>query len=351
MNKHFALVIYILLLAAPLWAREKTDVIVMTNGDHITCEIKALNEEVLYVSLDYVVQTISLQWSKVAQIKSDQLFIVKAEDGSVYTGTLRTAETAAGRPVEIRVFEAPQQENLVEQSRVVQMGETSDKFWQRFNGEISSGINYAKGNEAVQYTFGSQVEYLRERWSAQANFDSTLNSSSGTNTSNRNQLVLGGQHLLPANNWFYSGIGSFLQSSEQQIQLQTTVGAGVGRYLTNSSHASIALVGGFAWQNTDYDESIAPIATRDIAAALIAADVKLFRFNKTNLTVTALLLPAVSEPGRIQFDLNATYYIKIFSNLTWNISYYGNWDNQPPSHFSGSDYGTSSGLSWTFGIR
>ena len=30
---------------------------------------------------------------------------------------------------------------------------------------------------------------------------------------------------------------------------------------------------------------------------------------------------------------------------------YGNWDNRPPANFSGSDYGSSSGLSWTFGIK
>jgi hypothetical protein len=43
--------------------------------------------------------------------------------------------------------------------------------------------------------------------------------------------------------------------------------------------------------------------------------------------------------------------VKLFSNLKWNVSFYGNWDNQPPANFSGSDYGSSSGLSWTFGNR
>ena len=48
--------------------------------------------------------------------------------------------------------------------------------------------------------------------------------------------------------------------------------------------------------------------------------------------------------------MNSTYYIKITGNLSW-VSFYGNWDNQPPPGFVGSDYGTSSGLSWTFGIK
>jgi hypothetical protein len=30
--------------------------------------------------------------------------------------------------------------------------------------------------------------------------------------------------------------------------------------------------------------------------------------------------------------------------------FYGNWSNQPPQGFSGSEYGVSSGLSWTYQI-
>ena len=84
---------------------------------------------------------------------------------------------------------------------------------------------------------------------------------------------------------------------------------------------------------------------------MIATQMKFFKFNKTNLNVTASLLPALSEPGRVHFNLTTSYYVKLFSNLTWNISFYGNWDNRPPPGFSGSDYGTSSGLGWTFGNR
>jgi hypothetical protein len=76
-----------------------------------------------------------------------------------------------------------------------------------------------------------------------------------------------------------------------------------------------------------------------------------FSSSKTSLDFTAAVLPALSDPGRVRFNTNASYYIKIVSNLKWNLSFYGNWDNRPPPGFSGSDYGTSSGLSWTFGLK
>ena len=74
------------------------------------------------------------------------------------------------------------------------------------------------------------------------------------------------------------------------------------------------MLGGAAWQKTNYQPSIFRLGTQNLAAA----------------------------PGRVRFATNASYYVKLFSNLSWNLSFYGNWDNRPPPGFSGSDYGTSS---------
>jgi hypothetical protein len=43
--------------------------------------------------------------------------------------------------------------------------------------------------------------------------------------------------------------------------------------------------------------------------------------------------------------------MKLIGNLSWNVAFYINWDNQPPPGFAGSDYGTRSRLSWTFGLK
>ena len=96
----------VVLLTMPLFARDKTDSLVMKNGDHMTCEVKGLSAGVLYVSFDYIDGTTSLDWSKVAQLESKQLFVVKTEDGSVYTGTLRTPEQSGQRPIKIQVVES-----------------------------------------------------------------------------------------------------------------------------------------------------------------------------------------------------------------------------------------------------
>ena len=346
-----ALPLIAVLFTAPAFARTKTDVIIMRNGDRFTGEIKGLDAGVLYVSFDYILGTASIQWSQVDHLESQQLFLVKAEDGSVYSGTLKSTEKAGGRPIKLEILEAPEKSVAIEQTKVIQLTQTSDRFWQRFNGKLNSGLSYTKGNQSTQYSLGTDIEYPRERWAASATFNSVLSSSQGSTTTTRNDLSLDALRLLRRNNWFYTGIVNFLQSSTQNIDIQTNLSGGVGRYLKNTNRAQLSVIGGLAWQNTKYSQSTAPQTSLNVAAAMAGAHAEFFRFKKTNFAVDAFAFPALSQPGRVNLNVNASYYLKVFGEIDWNISFYGNWDNQPPMHFSGSDYGTSSGLTYTWGNK
>jgi Protein of unknown function, DUF481 len=337
--------------ATPLFARNKTDIIVMKNGDRLTGEIKGLDAGVLYVSFDYMLGNISIQWSKVDHLESTQLFLVKAEDGSVYSGTLKTIEKANGRPVQLEILEPAAESVIVERTKVIQLTQTSDRFWHRFSGKFNSGLTYTKGNQSTQYSLGSEIDYPRERWAASATFNSVLSSSTGSTTSTRNDLSLDALRLLRWNNWFYTGIGNFLQSSSQNIDLQTNLSGGFGRYLKNTNRANISVIGGLAWQNTRYSESTESPTKLNVGAAMVGTHIEFFKFKRTNFVFDGFAFPALSEPGRININVNSSYYLKIFGEVDWNISFYGNWDNRPPNHFSGSDYGTSSGLTYTFGNK
>lgn len=337
-----------LLLAAMASAREHTDVIILTNGDRITGEIKGLDSGVLRLDLDYVDGAVSIQWLKVKRLESSQLFIVQAQDGSIFTGTLADAPA---EPLKIEVAEPGDKKTALERSQVVRLEETSESFFQRWSGDINLGVVYSKGNSATQYTLGSAVEYRRNQWGIQTDFNSSLSSNSGSETSTRNQVNLGGHRMMPWKNYFYGGLGSFLQSSVQGIQLQSTYGGGLGRYFKNTNRTRISVLAGVAWQSTNYEHSKTTVSSQQDGAGLIAADVRVFIFKKTNLGFKANLLPSVTDRGRIHFNNDVSYYLKLFRNFSWNLSFYGNWDTRPPEGFSGSDYGYSSGVKWTFGYR
>jgi hypothetical protein len=229
------------------------------------------------------------------------------------------------------------------------LGQTSASFWQRWNGDLGSGFTYAKGNESSQYNLNSTIGYVETRWSAGASYTSNLNVSSGSSASTRNQLSLQAQRLLRRNNWYVAGIANFLQSSVQGIQLQDTFGGAIGRNIVNRGSMYFTVYGGFAWQQINYQQAKIPSPTQQVTTGLLGTQLKLFRFNRTNLSVNANMLPAISDAGRVQFLLNTSYYVKLWGQLNWNLTFYGNWDNRPPTGFAGSDYGMSSGLSISFG--
>jgi len=346
----FMFAVALLFSTVSVRAREHSDTIWMTNGDRFTGEIKGSGAGILYVDLDYVDGTISIQWSKVARVESRQRFIVKTQEGGVYGGTIRSLESSVRAPMQLEVRQSPDNKVILPAIRIVKVDQTSESFWRRLSGAINFGTTYSKGNQSIQYNLSSEAEYLRDRWKAEANYSSILSSSTGVEASTRNDVSLGALHLLPRSNYFYTGLATFLQSSEQGIKLQTNLGAGLGRYLKNTSNVSISVAAGMAWQSTQYNQS-APVNSQNVAAAMIATELKANAFKKTNLILNANVFPAVSDTGRVFFNTNATYYVKIIGNLSWNASFYGNWDNKPPGKFSGSDYGSSSGVTWTFGNR
>ncbi len=338
-----------LCLANTLGARDKTDVVVMTNGDHFTCEIERLERGVLYASFAYVDGTVSLEWSKVARVDSSQLFIVHTRDGSIYEGKIRTPENAGQQSVRIDVLKPPTSASSVERTDVVEVAQTSESLWRRFSGNLDTGLMFTKGNNTTQFSLGADLRVRGEHWRFAADFVSTFSKSSGVSAANWEQSRLWARRLIGGKRkWYYTGGAEFLQSSQQGINLQSTLGAGFGRFVRDTNSTRIAVTAGLAVQQTRYEPSSGQQSAPNAVAGMFNGDLHLFRFKKTSFDLTASVLPALTEVGRVRSYANAGYSIQIINNLWFKISFYGSWDNRPPEAFPGTDYGVSSSISYSF---
>jgi hypothetical protein len=231
------------------------------------------------------------------------------------------------------------------------MTQTSESLVRRFSGNVTIGALYSKGNSATQYNIGSELDYQQTRWGSRLRYSSNLSSSTGAQTATRNQVDWSAYRLLPFRNYFYGGDATFLQSAVQGIQHQTNLAFGLGRYLKNTNRVRFTAFGGLGWQRTNYEPSIATQHSQDVAVALITLNLQAFSFKRTRLDADASIVPALTDSGRLFYRTNLVYYLKLFGKIDLNFSFYGNWDTRPPAHFQGSDYGSSTGLSWTFGNK
>ena len=89
-------------------------------------------------------------------------------------------------------------------------------------------------------------------------------------------------------------------------------------------------------------------SSRNALAAMFVGDLHLFRFKKSSFDATASVSPLLTETGRVRTYVNTAYSIQLINNRGSRSRFYGNWDNRPPSNLSGSDYGASSGISYSF---
>lgn len=330
---------------------QRTDIVALKNGDRITCEITGMDRGVLFAKVDYIDGLLEIDWRQVAKVESNRLFIVKTENGLVHEGKISTAPLDADKVVKIELKVDPSTNVELKTAEVVKIDTSSESFMKRFNGYVIGGMSYTKGNAYREYNLRGLIEYPRERWGFQADISSNLAASNGIRTTTRNELRTSVDRQLGRNNYFLRvGVG-FLQSTEQGISLQKTFGTGIGYRFVNSNRARISLIGGIGWQHTSYDLPDLSGASQRTTAALIGTDIKFFKFKKAGLDLYASVMPSVSEPGRVFSRLNQTIYYKIYARLTLNISFYGSWDNRPPFGLSGSDYGTTTGIGWTFGSK
>lgn len=345
-----AILLGVVLLLGPAVLRADTpDTLYLKNGDRLTGTIKKLTAGALQVSLPYADGTVSIGWDRVQRIVSSNLFIVYLTDGAVYAGRLSIVPSENADSVRIRITAMNGDEILIDKGQIASLGGTSDRFWGRWSGNVASGLSYTKGNASTTFNFGGTAIYLRPRWSAGVTYNSNLSSAEGADRATRNQGELSGSHLARWRNWFYAGYLSGLQSSEQEISLQTTLGGGFGRYLSNTSDLKVSLIGGVTWQSTEYTENVTGGSSNDLVTAMLNARLSYVQFKRTSLYVNANVLPALNDWGRFFYNMNASYYLQLFGDLDWNLSFYGNWDTDPPAGSSGADYGINSGLSISFG--
>lgn len=310
------------LWCSPVMAFQKTDVIVLTNGDRLTGEIKSYERGRLKLSTDGM-GTIYIEWPYIASIRSDKMLEMELDTGDRLFGSVHPTESGEGIVVQTGLSAS-----VVRQVDVVEITPIRETFWARLDGNIDFGFSFTQANTQVDYTLNASTVYRTRKNSFSADLSSFIRTQQQTRNTNRQDVVLGYKRDV-SNRWFYSGVTSFQKNNELSLDFRTAVGGGAGRTLIRNNAVVFSALGGAVYNRERFSGAEESYNNLD---ALGTVDFQWFTFgdNETDLSTRFSLMPSLTTPGRFRLDLTANVKREIIKDFYFSINLFETYDSDPP---------------------
>lgn len=332
----------LLLAAAPLQA-QKTDVIVMLNGDRVTGEIKSLDRGMLTYKTDDM-GTLSVKWDKVVQVTSRSFFEVERQSGEKYFGDLSPGLESRQVVVAVREFS-----DTLDMATIIRIFPIEASFVQRLHGYADLGFTFQRANRNTQLTVGTQVRYRGRKWASTFQLESYLQSTQTQEaTVTRNNASLSAQRFL-ARKW--SGVGKFSleQDTELQLARRTVLQGGAGLFVLQSNRVIMQTSGGLTWTNEQFSNTQDATNSSEL---FFTGDVSYFRLDspKTDLRATLSVFPSLTESERVRLNFDGRVSHEIFKDVTVALTVFYNFDSRPPTSepTAKENLGTKVSVGYTF---
>jgi hypothetical protein len=326
-------------IAAPAAAGDKTDIVVMTNGDHVTAEIKGLDRGRLTLKTDPM-GTVTVYWSDVASVTSHHTFEIEVASGVLYYGSLTPG--GPGAVVITGLLGGDTALQLVEVVRISPLGES---FWNRIDGRVDLGFSFAQASQQTQWTLNANANYRARRYLNTATLSSQFTAFKDAPSTSRNQLNLSSRRYF-RRRWFTAGFGQFQQDESLGLNFRGVIGAAVGRYMVQRRDVTMSVfVGGGYTREQFVDEP-----GDNSAEALLGTDVEWFPPGEgdTDLSSTVLSFYNLSGRARARVEMNTALEHKFLKDLYWSINVFDSFDSSPPSEDLHNDFGLSLTLGYSF---
>lgn len=330
----------------PLFAKRKDDVVIMNNGDRFTGEIKELRYGELIFQSDYMKDSVHLDWKRVQALQSKDTFIVELSDGERVTGTIGKVGTSKGANHDFEIA-ASGNSFSVSPSDVISIGQREASFWNQLTGSVNYGFGFASGNNSTNSSLGADVAYRTDKNFVQVTTTSQFDAQSNAKNTNRITVDIQYDRML-TKQWLATGLYSALKSNQQDLELRSTYGGGIGRKLIQTDKTSFTLIGGAAFSHESYVPQPNTEPVRNNAEALAGLKFFTFRFSKLELNSQTLLFQSLSDSNRRRVSSQSNLRIELVRNFSWNFQLYENYDTRPPISAPKNDLGITTSLGWTF---
>lgn len=336
----FLMILTLLLLPALLPA-QRTDVVILYNGDRITGEIIKLERGILEYRTDDA-GTIYIDWAKIDYISSKDQFDIEMETGIRYIGSIEMAEEEG----KLIVVTSDLRFNL-DLISIVRIYPLEASLWKRLKGYLDVGLSYERAHHKVEWRLGGEVSYRGEKWVTKLSGDSYFIQQEGVARTSRNSVSLTTQRIMK-NRWLGALVTSHEQNEELNLDYRALAGGGWGRYLVQDNRHLLIAYAGLSATREKYSDS------EDItysAEGLLNVQYEAFKYDtpKLDFVTTLSVFPSLTAVGRVRTNFTARLSYEIFRDFYITIDGFYNYDTKPPGEGGRKhDYSVNSGISWRF---
>jgi hypothetical protein len=339
--------ILVLNFGNPALARDKNDVVWMTNGDKFTGEIKKLEHGQLSLSTDSL-GVVRIEWDDIARLESDLAFQFERSDGTRVTGII--SKTTKQKKITLAnqyFMVAFAHENIV---RIAQIEES---FWDRLQGSLSFGYSFTKASDVAQGNLDFRATHRTEERSYSLEGSSIVTSDEASESTQRSNLGFT-MTRFRQNRWFNSYLLGIESNDELGLDLRSSIGAGFGRYIVQTNISELALTGGMigTLESLDSDPSLPNSSSRqENIEGMLGVEYSRYVYDQPAVHLSAQLtaFPSITESGRTRSQVDLGLRWEIVSDLFWDLSYYNSYDSNPSSGAdSTSDYGVVTSIGYSY---
>lgn len=307
------------------------------NGDSINADIKGFERGKLKYEIPGS-SSASIEFTDVATLASPddwdvELTRLRRLFGSISAGpdSGRVRIATATDTVEVGIAE------------IVRMTSVNRTVWSRLDGFVELGFNFARANNATNLNFATRLDYRAPGWFVSLALDSRFQDQDDAESFKRNQARFGVNYLFPRT-WYAGAFTQLEQNQQLDLDLRLLIGAVAGRDILQSNRVQWNWLAGVLSNREDYGGLDATTS----AEALLGTRFSWFTFGdwENDLASSLFVYPSLSESGRLRMDFDVSYRQDLFGDLYLRLSFYDQYDSDPPAGVAGNDYGTSVALGW-----
>ena len=335
--KKAAIIITMLIVSFQAVYAQK-DSIRFNNDDSMVGEIKKLNRNILTVETNYSDDDFTIEWDGVKEIYTETYFLITLSNGARYNGYLHSQkdgyvaiQTDYGADVNVKMND------------IVLLEDIKPGFWSQLDASIDVGIDVAKANNLQQLSIQGNVGYMAKRWQWNVNYNFLQSRQDSTSQIKRTDGGTTFRYFLP-HDWYPMISTEYLSNTEQQLKRRTTAKTGIGKYVIHTNKAYWGFSLGVNYNSELYTNNAEE--DRNSWESFLGVELNLFNVGDLKLLTQIIAYPSLTESKRLRsdmkfdfkYDLPLDFYIKLGVTL--------NYDNQPATGSSKTDYILHSGFGW-----